>query len=77
MEISCTFFFFFGHPVAYGVQAKDQIRGGVATYATAAAMPDPRPTVLDQGSNPNPCHCRDTFDPTALQQELLSCIFIY
>lgn len=30
------FFFFFGHPVAYGV-----LRTAVATYGAAAAMPDP------------------------------------
>ena len=36
------FFFFSATPVAYGSsRARDQIRARAATYATAAAMPNP------------------------------------
>ena len=35
-------FFFLATPMAYGrSQARDQIQAAAATYATAAAMPDP------------------------------------
>lgn len=36
-------------------QAGDQLRPTVATYAAAAAIPDPRPTAPGQGWNPHPC----------------------
>ena len=56
------FFSFLAAPTAYGnSQVRDQIWAGAVTFATAAAMPDPRPTALGWGWN-KPDH-----QPTAPQ----------
>ena len=50
---------------------RDQIRGVVGTYATAAATLDPYPTAQGWGSNLSPSCSRDAADPLAPQRELL------
>ena len=52
MYMRIFFFLFSAIPAAYGSpQARDQIRATAATYATAAAMPGPKPTAWGWGSN--------------------------
>ena len=62
---SCLFFFFFGHPSAYGSsQARDKI------WNTTAAMLGPLTHCAGTGIEPLSWCCRDTTHPVGPQQEL-------
>ena len=54
----------------WGSWARDQIQAAGATYAAAAAAPDPLSHCAGLGIDPSSWHCRDAADPIELQWEL-------
>ena len=57
-------FLFFGRPLAYGVSGPGiRSKPVVATYATAAAMPNLEPTVPGRGLNLHPFQCSQAAVP--------------